>query len=114
MGAALFGRNDDWEALSRYMIVKAFARIDTEGIDPISGITIRAACSCPQAIPKVTPADGRDPWSRRWSRRGTEHKNVDLATPIRRFVDHERAGVAEPIISWIGRSPFDDQVALFA
>jgi len=39
----LFEQNDEWQTSSRYMMVEAFARIDTEEIDPILSITTKAA-----------------------------------------------------------------------
>jgi transposase-like protein len=43
IGAVLFEQNDEWQTSSRYMMVEAFARIDTEEIDPILSITTKAA-----------------------------------------------------------------------
>jgi putative transposase len=43
IGAVLFEQNDAWQTSSRYMMVEAFARIDTEEIDPILSITTKAA-----------------------------------------------------------------------
>jgi putative transposase len=43
IGAVLFEQNDEWQTSSRYMMVKAFARIDTEEIGPILSITTKAA-----------------------------------------------------------------------
>nr|WP_306418060.1 transposase [Jannaschia formosa] len=43
IGAVLFEQNDEWQTASRYMMVEAFARIDTEEIDPILSITTKAA-----------------------------------------------------------------------
>lgn len=43
IGAVLFEQSDVWQTSSRYMMVKAFARIDTEEIDPIPSITTKAA-----------------------------------------------------------------------
>jgi putative transposase len=56
IGAVLFEQNDAWQTSSRYMIVEAFARIDTEEIDPSLSTTTKAARSCPQAIRKFAPA----------------------------------------------------------
>ena len=62
IGAVLFEQNDEWQTASRYMMVEAFAQIDTEEVDPILRITTKAASSCPQAIWAITPLDGRDQW----------------------------------------------------
>jgi hypothetical protein len=43
IGAVLFEQNDEWQTSRRSMMVEAFARIDTEEIDPILGITTKAA-----------------------------------------------------------------------
>lgn len=43
IGAVLFEQNDEWRAASRYMMVKAFAQIDKEEIDPILSITTKSA-----------------------------------------------------------------------
>ncbi len=43
IGAVLFEQNDEWQTASRYMMVEAFAQIDKEEIDPILGITTKAA-----------------------------------------------------------------------
>ncbi len=43
IGAVLFEQNDAWQTSSRYMMLEAFARIDTEEIDPIPGMTTEAA-----------------------------------------------------------------------
>jgi len=43
IGAVLFEQNDEWQTASRYMLVEAFAQIDTEEIDPILSITTKAA-----------------------------------------------------------------------
>jgi putative transposase len=43
IGAVLFEQNDEWQTSSRYMMVKAFAQIDKEEIDPILSITTKAA-----------------------------------------------------------------------
>jgi len=43
IGAVLFEANDEWQTSSRYMMVEAFAQIDTEEIDPILSITTKAA-----------------------------------------------------------------------
>jgi hypothetical protein len=43
IGAVLFGQNDEWQTSRRSMMVEAFARIDTEEIDPILSITTKAA-----------------------------------------------------------------------
>jgi len=43
VGALLLEQNDEWQTSSRYMMVEAFARIDTEEIDPILSITTKAA-----------------------------------------------------------------------
>nr|WP_277749269.1 transposase [Sinirhodobacter populi] len=43
IGAVLFEQKDEWQTSSRYMMVEAFARIDTKEIDPILGITTKAA-----------------------------------------------------------------------
>ncbi|CAM4352106.1 Mutator family transposase [Palleronia rufa] len=43
IGAVLFEQNDEWQTSSRYMMVEAFAQIDTEKIDPILSITTKAA-----------------------------------------------------------------------
>ncbi len=43
IGAVLFEQNDEWQTSSRYMMVEAFAQIDTEEIDPISASRPKAA-----------------------------------------------------------------------
>lgn len=43
IGAVLFEQNDEWQTLSHYMMVEAFAQIDKEEIDPILSITTKAA-----------------------------------------------------------------------
>jgi hypothetical protein len=43
IGAVLFEQNDEWQTSSRYMMVEAFARIDTEEIDPILSMTTKSA-----------------------------------------------------------------------
>lgn len=43
IGAVLFEQNDEWQTASRYMMVEAFAQIDTEEIDPILSISTKAA-----------------------------------------------------------------------
>lgn len=43
IGAVLFEKNDEWQTSRRSMMVEAFARIDTEEIDPILSITTKAA-----------------------------------------------------------------------
>ena len=43
IGAVLFEQNDEWQTSSRSMMVEAFARIDKEEIDPILGMTTKAA-----------------------------------------------------------------------
>ena len=43
IGAVLFEQNDVRQTSSRYMIVEAFAQIDKEEVDPILGITMKAA-----------------------------------------------------------------------
>lgn len=43
IGTVLFEKNDEWQTPSRYMKVEAFAQIDKEEIDPILGITTKAA-----------------------------------------------------------------------
>lgn len=42
IGAVLFGQNE-WQTSGRQLMVKAFARIDTEEIDPILSMTTKAA-----------------------------------------------------------------------
>lgn len=42
-GSLLFEQNDEWQTSSRYMLVEAFAQIDKEEVDPIPGITMKAA-----------------------------------------------------------------------
>jgi putative transposase len=41
----LFEQNDEWQTSSRYMMVEAFAQIDSEEIDPLLSITTKAARS---------------------------------------------------------------------
>ncbi len=43
IGAVLFEQNDERQTSCRYMMVEALARIDAEEIDPILGITTKAA-----------------------------------------------------------------------
>lgn len=43
IGAVLFEQTDEWQTSSRYMMVEAFARIDTEEIDSILSITSKVA-----------------------------------------------------------------------
>ena len=43
IGAVLFEQKDEWQTSSRYMLVEAFARIDTEEIDPRLSISTQAA-----------------------------------------------------------------------
>jgi len=43
IGAVLFEQKDDWQTSSRYRMVEAFARIETEGIAPLLSITTKAA-----------------------------------------------------------------------
>ena len=43
IGAVLFEQNDERQTQNRYMQVEAFAKIDTEEIDPILSITPKAA-----------------------------------------------------------------------
>ena len=50
IGTGLFEQNDEWQTLSRYMMVEAFAQIDKEAIDPILSITTKTAGPCLQAI----------------------------------------------------------------
>ena len=55
IGALLFEAKDDWQTSSRSMMVEAFAQIDTEEIDPILSINMKAAGSGPRAIREITP-----------------------------------------------------------
>jgi len=43
IGAVPFDKVDEWQTSGRYMMVEAFARIDTEEIDPSLSITTKAA-----------------------------------------------------------------------
>ncbi len=43
IAAVPFEQNDEWQTSSRYMMVDAFARIDTEEIDSILSITTKVA-----------------------------------------------------------------------
>ena len=43
IGAVLFEANDERQTASPWMMVEAFAQIDQEKIDPILGITAKAA-----------------------------------------------------------------------
>ena len=43
IGAVLCAQNDAWQISSRHMMVEAFARMDPEEIDPVLGITTKAA-----------------------------------------------------------------------
>jgi putative transposase len=43
IGAVLFGQNVEWQTSSRYLRREAFARIDTETIDPVPSKTTKAA-----------------------------------------------------------------------
>ena len=43
IGAVLFEQNDEWQSQHRYMMVEAFAQIDTAEIDPLLSITTQAA-----------------------------------------------------------------------
>jgi transposase-like protein len=43
IGAVLFEQNDESQTASRYMMVEAFAEIDTEEIDPILSLSTQAA-----------------------------------------------------------------------
>ena len=45
VGDVLFEQNDEWQTLSRYMMLEAFAQIDKQEIDPILSTTTKAACS---------------------------------------------------------------------
>lgn len=42
IGAVLFEQNDEWQTSRRYIIVEAFAQIDTEEVDLLLSITIKA------------------------------------------------------------------------
>ena len=43
ISAVLLEQNDEWQTSSRYMMVEAFARIDTGEIDPSLSINTKAA-----------------------------------------------------------------------
>jgi len=43
IGAVPFEQVDEWQTSGRYMMVEAFARIDTEEIDPSLSIATKAA-----------------------------------------------------------------------
>ena len=43
LGAVLFEQNGEWQTSSRYLMVEAFAETDRKEIDPILGITTKAA-----------------------------------------------------------------------
>lgn len=43
IGAALFEQYDEWQAASRYIMIKVFSQIDKEEIDPIFRITTKVA-----------------------------------------------------------------------
>lgn len=73
IGAVLVERNDARQSSSRSMLLAPFARIDTEAIDPILGITATAARSGRQTVREVTPASRTRPpaaWGGAGRRRG--------------------------------------------
>ena len=43
IGAVLFEQSHEWQTSSRYMMVKTFAQVDKEEIDPLLGIATKAA-----------------------------------------------------------------------
>ena len=43
VGDLLFEQNDEWQTLSRYMMLEAFAQMDKQEIDPILSTTTKAA-----------------------------------------------------------------------